>query len=669
LEPEVKEQKVSKSDSETDFDDEPTPLTKDDLRKLLDSEFGEDPTVETSDTEGKTDGDDMMEMLNGDIEEEPSVIFVEDDDVEAETEEPEENVLQPGDVIVDDLGIRRILLPENISKKRYNRKNRHLPKALYEEDLDNYLYNAAAKNKIEGIRSLIDGGRNPDTKHKSGNTPLIAAVFNHHIDATRLLLLKKADPDLANTNELTPLHIAVYNGDDAIVMALLDAGANVNLHSRKGSTPLMSAVLAGNLRMTGVLLNGGAEVNAQNKDGYTALHIAAHSGRTDIIQALLNKKANPHIEGGQGLTAEDLAVSSRQFDAAKLIRKAIPYIDAMLGSDYLLDQLDREVRSDNDKGWYLRTASQLNYDLLPDEDKIIWEQLLSDWIEADKNFDSLSDEDKKIWNEKRKVLQLIFGDHFIAYTPEDQLVLDEYMKKWEDLDKPPEVIKIAPVPRVIERPSIPAPEPVVDPSVESTPDMQTDEPLVEVNEADRLDAARVILRERERQNKIDTSIDIRRQAAAGAIEGARLEAARIVLRAREAFVRAESMPSIEQWEQESDTPPPSLDKFLEDTAGDTQIIDEGNLTPEERELLKLLNEVKEGSEIQESGEGENIQDVISALEDELIEGAEGAAIEDITPEDTNQDDLPPSMREGPTSMPDLYLQVPHNSEEPAPTEW
>lgn len=116
----------------------------------------------------------------------------------------------------------RVRLPENIYKKSYDVHNRHLPVAHYEGDYDALVFLTAAQNNLNGLRALLDSGRNVDMTDAKGDTPLIVAVRNNASITARLLLARHANPNLADRSGQTPLAIATQMGNEPVKLAILE---------------------------------------------------------------------------------------------------------------------------------------------------------------------------------------------------------------------------------------------------------------------------------------------------------------------------------------------------------------------------------------------------------------------------------------------------------------
>lgn len=85
-------------------------------------------------------------------------------------------------------------LPPTIYKKQYDAMNTHLPLATYEQDYDYYTFLAAVTNNVDGLRSFLNKGRNPNMRSPAGETLAAAAARSGARDTLRLLLARGASP-------------------------------------------------------------------------------------------------------------------------------------------------------------------------------------------------------------------------------------------------------------------------------------------------------------------------------------------------------------------------------------------------------------------------------------------------------------------------------------------
>jgi ankyrin repeat protein len=119
-------------------------------------------------------------------------------------------------------------LPSTIYKKSYDKLNKQLPVARYENEIDGLVFVTAQHDDINGLRAVLDSGRSMELMDKDGDTPLLVAVRHNAINTTRLLLLRHANYNVADRNGMTPIQIAEQQGNFVIVHALEAAGASAS---------------------------------------------------------------------------------------------------------------------------------------------------------------------------------------------------------------------------------------------------------------------------------------------------------------------------------------------------------------------------------------------------------------------------------------------------------
>jgi ankyrin repeat protein len=123
---------------------------------------------------------------------------------------------------------------------------------------------------MEGLNQGID----VNVTDEHGQTALMLAADQGHIDTVNFLLQYRASLDLQNKLGGTALMMASFNGHLEVVTELLKAGANVNAEAKNGATALIQAVVKQNetaVQIINLLLDQKADINAQDKEGYTAL--------------------------------------------------------------------------------------------------------------------------------------------------------------------------------------------------------------------------------------------------------------------------------------------------------------------------------------------------------------------------------------------------------------
>ena len=101
----------------------------------------------------------------------------------------------------------------------------------------------------------------------AGDTPLVFAASQGHVDCVKVLIA--AGADMKKGTEL-PLIKSIKSRSVESVKELLNAGADVNSEDDQGNTSLMIAIDVGNVTLAQLLVDKGADVNSKNIDGKTA---------------------------------------------------------------------------------------------------------------------------------------------------------------------------------------------------------------------------------------------------------------------------------------------------------------------------------------------------------------------------------------------------------------
>jgi ankyrin repeat protein len=133
----------------------------------------------------------------------------------------------------------------------------------------------------------------PNQKDPGGNTALLAASFNGHVEIMRRLIDAGADVNLPGAGGATPL-IAACGPYPEAVRLLLEAGADANVaDTNEQFTALMYAATDGLSPIVDILLKNGADPSIKDVDGDTAADFARRRGfnaLADRIQALIDAK-------------------------------------------------------------------------------------------------------------------------------------------------------------------------------------------------------------------------------------------------------------------------------------------------------------------------------------------------------------------------------------------
>lgn len=142
-------------------------------------------------------------------------------------------------------------------------------------------------------------------------TELMDAVLDSRVDHVRALLAGGRDPDAQNRTGLSALMLAVRCREARVVALLLDHVARIDLRDARGKTALMYAAQAGDLSILNTLLKRGACVDADDHEGRTALMYAVRCNDGAAVAALIGHGATIERTDHRGRTALMHAALSR----------------------------------------------------------------------------------------------------------------------------------------------------------------------------------------------------------------------------------------------------------------------------------------------------------------------------------------------------------------------
>jgi ankyrin repeat protein len=152
------------------------------------------------------------------------------------------------------------------------------------ESRNNALHEAIAGDDIESVRSLLEGGADPNEPGMLGHTPL-CSTDNKEVVA--LLLAHGAGPNLPESIGHTPLDVAVRSVvPQEVIEMLVKAGADPHRIGPTGISTFMYACKQGDIETIRTLVRCGADVNWADSLGLTPLQAAK---RRPDVQALLRE--------------------------------------------------------------------------------------------------------------------------------------------------------------------------------------------------------------------------------------------------------------------------------------------------------------------------------------------------------------------------------------------
>ncbi|KAF0689050.1 Aste57867_19465 [Aphanomyces stellatus] len=159
------------------------------------------------------------------------------------------------------------------------------------EDGATLLHECAAQGYLDIARLLLDYNVDMNRQDNEGNTPVIYAVYNNHLDVLELILSRGALPDIVNSASRSAMHWAL--GKPGAIRLLADYNGDVNLMTREGETPLHLSCASDNyLESTKVLLSYGGSVDSKNSRGNQPAHVAARAGAAATMDLLIEYASN-----------------------------------------------------------------------------------------------------------------------------------------------------------------------------------------------------------------------------------------------------------------------------------------------------------------------------------------------------------------------------------------
>ncbi|XP_023799011.1 serine/threonine-protein phosphatase 6 regulatory ankyrin repeat subunit C-like [Cyanistes caeruleus] len=159
-----------------------------------------------------------------------------------------------------------------------------------------------------------------------GQTPLMLAIMNGHVDCVHLLLEKGSTADAADKRGRTALHRGAVTGCEDCLAALLDHDAFVLCRDFKGRTPIHFASACGHLEVLRTLLQAALSTDPLDSvvdySGYSPMHWASYSGHEDCLELLLEHNPFAYLEGNP-FTPLHCAVINNQDGTAEMLVEAL----------------------------------------------------------------------------------------------------------------------------------------------------------------------------------------------------------------------------------------------------------------------------------------------------------------------------------------------------------
>ncbi|KAF7979136.1 hypothetical protein HWV62_43369 [Athelia sp. TMB] len=149
------------------------------------------------------------------------------------------------------------------------------------------LYYACLTGSMHTVQHMIHNNADVNAEsHGAMTRPLLAALWEGHLEIAQLLFENGADPNVKEGFHGTVLHAASSLGYLEIVKLLLDNGANVNIVGGFNGTALQAASMGGHLEVSQLLLSKGADVDTMGGRYGTAQNAAYLYGHSELAELL-----------------------------------------------------------------------------------------------------------------------------------------------------------------------------------------------------------------------------------------------------------------------------------------------------------------------------------------------------------------------------------------------
>jgi uncharacterized protein len=152
------------------------------------------------------------------------------------------------------------------------------------------LMTCARSGSVDAVGRLIEFGAAIEAKEPAqGQTALMWAAAEHHVDVVKALIEAHADLKAHSKQGFTAMHFAARQGDLEMVQLLLAAGVDVNILTHADTPNATAAEVPGAPPRPGGRRPAGA-------DGYTPLLVATVRGQVPLALYLLDHGADPNVQ-------------------------------------------------------------------------------------------------------------------------------------------------------------------------------------------------------------------------------------------------------------------------------------------------------------------------------------------------------------------------------------
>jgi tetratricopeptide (TPR) repeat protein len=161
-----------------------------------------------------------------------------------------------------------------------------------------------------------------DITDDDGETMLLIAFSEGHLELATLLMNHGADPMVVAHDGTTILHNAVMSGSPDSLQLASQFVTDLNVTDDDGDSPLILAVCAKEYECAKWLIASGCDLNHQSSHGWTALHHACDIGSEKMIKILLDAGASQDLKTAKENTAFELGIHTGHEDILRQVVKA-----------------------------------------------------------------------------------------------------------------------------------------------------------------------------------------------------------------------------------------------------------------------------------------------------------------------------------------------------------
>ncbi|MBX9936603.1 MAG: ankyrin repeat domain-containing protein [Burkholderiaceae bacterium] len=185
-------------------------------------------------------------------------------------------------------------------------------------------FRAIHRDDADTLQTLLRRGMDPNTRNNKGQTGMVLALQLGSLHAfAALVAAPRVNVEVRNVHGESPLMMAALQGHIDAARLLIERGADVN---KTGWTPLHYAASKdqpAQEQMVALLLEHHAYIDAASPNDTTPLMMAAQYGSMAVLHLLLDEGADPLLKNQLGLRAVDFAARGQRPDSVALLQAAV----------------------------------------------------------------------------------------------------------------------------------------------------------------------------------------------------------------------------------------------------------------------------------------------------------------------------------------------------------